>query len=133
MGKGKHVRSIKIDVVSITTSDSDMPRRKCTKTKAELEKEARDRVKAKNRTSHTRHSADVAKWATSKPCQTQAGGKPPHHQLTTKAPCKDAPKKPCRNYALVALCEICHFQKSMDLLIPLLPFQHLICEITQDF
>ena len=29
--------------------------------------------------------------------------------------------------------EIWYFQKSVDLLIPLLPFQRLICEIAQDF
>ena len=29
--------------------------------------------------------------------------------------------------------EIQRFQKSVDLLIPLLPFQRLICEIAQDF
>ena len=122
-GKGKHVKNIKIDVVSVTISDSDMPRRKCTKTKTELEKEARDRVKAKNRASQAGHSADAVTQATPKPCQTQAAGKPPHQQHATKAPHKDAPKKPHKNYALVALWEICHFQKSVDLLIPLLPFQ----------
>ena len=29
--------------------------------------------------------------------------------------------------------EICHYQKSVNLLIPLLPFQRLVREITQDF
>ena len=57
----------------------------------------------------------------------------PCQQLTTKAPRKDAPEKSHKNYALVALWEIHHFQKSMNLLIPLLPFQCLIHEITQDF
>ena len=37
------------------------------------------------------------------------------------------------NWALLALHKICHYQKSVDLLIPLLPFQRLIWEITQDF
>ena len=36
-------------------------------------------------------------------------------------------------YTLIAMREIHHFQKSVDLLIPLLPFQWLVCEITQDF
>ena len=39
----------------------------------------------------------------------------------------------CEHYALVALREIRRFQKSVDLLIPLLPFQRLIREIAQDF
>ena len=85
-----------------------MPRRKCTKTKAELEKEARNRVKAKTRAS----CADVVKQATPKAHQTQAAGKPPHQQLTTKAPCRNVPKKPCTHYALIAMWEICCFQKS---------------------
>ena len=132
-GKGKHVKNIKINAVSVTTSDSDMPRRKSTKTKAELEKEARDRVKAKNRASHARHSADVVKWATTKAHQTQAAGKRPHQQLATKAPHRNAPKKPYTHYALIAMWEIRHFQKSVNLLIPFLPFQCLVHEITQDF
>ena len=41
--------------------------------------------------------------------------------------------KPRRNYALLALREIRCFQKSVDLLIPLLLFQRLVHEITQDF
>ena len=41
--------------------------------------------------------------------------------------------KPHWNYVLITLREIQHFQKSMDLLMPLLPFQRLVCEIAQDF
>ena len=41
--------------------------------------------------------------------------------------------KPCHNYAILALREIRRFQKSVDLLIPLLPFQRLVCKIAQDF
>ena len=33
---------------------------------------------------------------------------------------------------MIALHEIRRFQKSADLLIPLLPFQRLVCEIAQD-
>ena len=33
----------------------------------------------------------------------------------------------------MALREIRHFQRSVDLLIPLLPFQRLVCGIAQDF
>ena len=45
-----------------------------------------------------------------------------------------APKKP-HGYrpGTVALCEICQFQKSMELLIRRLPFQRLVREIAQDF
>ena len=37
------------------------------------------------------------------------------------------------SYTLIAMWEIYRFQKSVDLLIPLLPFQWLMCEIVQDF
>ena len=33
----------------------------------------------------------------------------------------------------MALREICHFQKSVNLLIPLLSFGHLIWEVAQDY
>ena len=73
-----------------------------------------------------------------KPRQTSSEGKAPRKQLATKAAHKQGEgqgvkSKPCRNYALLALREIRHFQKSVDLLIPLLPFQRLVCEIAQDF
>ena len=73
-----------------------------------------------------------------KPHQTPSGGKAPQKQLATKAARKQGgghgvKPKPRRNYALLALREIRHFQKSVDLLIPLLPFQRLVCEIAQDF
>ena len=64
------------------------------------------------------------------------GGKQPCKQLATKAAWRAAPKKltkPHTHYAIIAMWEIHHFQKSVDLLIPLLPFQHLIREIAQDF
>ena len=41
--------------------------------------------------------------------------------------------KPHQNYAMIALHEIRRFQRSVDLLIPLLPFQRLVREIAQDF
>ena len=67
----------------------------------------------------------------------QSGGKAPWKQLVTKAARKQGswqkPKtKPHKNYALAALREIRHFQRSVDLLIPLLPFQRLVHEIAQD-
>ena len=42
-------------------------------------------------------------------------------------------KKPRHNWSLIALQEIHHFQKSVNLLIPLLPFERLIQEIAQNF
>ena len=44
-----------------------------------------------------------------------------------------ATPKPRKSYAIVVIREIRRFQKSVDLLIPLLPFQQLVREITQDF
>ena len=69
---------------------------------------------------------------------TIGGGKAPHKQLATKAgrtwgSGQGVKPKPCRNYALIALHEIRRFQRSVDLLIPLLPFQRLVREIVQDF
>ena len=66
-------------------------------------------------------------------------GKAPRNQLATKAACMSAPatggvKNP-HHYrpGTVTLHEICRYQKSMDLLIRKLPFQHLVHEIAQDF
>ena len=60
-------------------------------------------------------------------------GKTPRKQLATKVAKKNATPKPRKSYAIIALREIRRFQKSVDLLIPLLPFQWLVCEIVQDF
>ena len=67
-------------------------------------------------------------------------GKAPRKLLATKVAHKDGgggagvkTVKPHRNYAIIAMREICHYQKSIDLLTPLLLFQRLIREITQDF
>ena len=71
--------------------------------------------------------------------------KAPHQQLATKAACKGGggggnnssggPKirKPRINYAIIVMREIRRYQKSVDLLIPLLPFQRLVWEIAQNF
>eukprot|EP00804_Cyclotella_cryptica_P025387 CCRYP_016521-RA/>CCRYP_016521-RA protein AED:0.02 eAED:0.02 QI:0/-1/0/1/-1/0/1/0/133 len=65
------------------------------------------------------------------------GGKVPQKQLATKAARKSAPaaggcKKPhCYRPGTVALCEICKYQKSTELLIRKLPFQRFAREITQ--
>ncbi|XP_037676821.1 histone H3.3C-like [Choloepus didactylus] len=66
-------------------------------------------------------------------------GKAPRKQLAMKATCKSVPstggmKKP-HHYrpGTVALHEIRRYQKSTELLICKLPFQHLVREIAQDF
>ena len=74
------------------------------------------------------------------PAQTSADtirGKAPRKQLATKAARKQGSgqgvkTKPHRNYTMIALHEIRRYQRSVDLLIPLLPFQQLVCEIAQD-
>ena len=132
-GKGKGVKDIKVNKVSINNSDSEMARSKRTKTKVETEKENAIRDRAKPRASHAKQSSDPTKRILT-PCNTDPTvGKTPSKQLTTKAAHKAAPKKPCTHYAIIAMWVIHHFQKSVDLLIPLLPFQRLIREIVQNF
>ena len=63
-------------------------------------------MEAKNRAAQARCSADVAKKAIPKPHQTQTMDKPPHQQLATKAPWKQAPTKPRMHYALIVMWEI---------------------------
>ena len=81
----------------------------------------------------------AAKAAMPRNQKTKSDGKTPWKQLATKAAHKQGsgkgakPQKPRRNYAILTMQEIRHFQKSVDLLIPLLPFQRLIHEITQYF
>ncbi len=66
------------------------------------------------------------------------GGKAPHKKLVTMAARKSAPakigvKKPhCFLPGTVALCEICRYQKSVDLLIRKMPFQCLVHEISKE-
>ena len=127
-GKGKHVKHIKVNIDS-----AGMPRTKRIKTNAELEEEAKANINAKHKILHAKWAADAVKKAVPKPRWTLATGKKPHIQIATKTPCKEQPKKPRTSYALIAMWEICHFQKSVDLLIPLLPFQWLVHEIMQDF
>ena len=104
-GKGKDVKNIKLN--DNENSDSDMARTKRT-------------VIPKSR-------------------ETEPTGKAPRKLLATKAAYKEVVElgvktvKPHRNYAIIAMREIHHYQKSIDLLIPLLPFQRLIQKITQDF
>ena len=118
---GKGVKNIKLNVAG---SASGMAHTKTTLT-------------AKQRSAWASKAAQAAKRAIPKPRQTTSMGKAPRKQLATKATCKQGngqgvKTKPCQNYAMIALREIRHFQRSVDLLIPLLPFQRLVREIAQD-
>ena len=110
--KGKCVKNIKLNVAG---SASEMAHTKTT-------------LMAKQRSAWASKAAQAAKNAIPKPRQTTSTGKAPQKQLATKATCKQGSgqgvkTKPRQNYAMIALCEIRFFQKSVDLLIPLLPFQ----------
>ena len=75
---------------------------------------------------------------TKQTARKSTGGKAPRKQLAMRAARKSAPaaggaKKPHRyRPGTVALREIRRLQKSTDLLIRKLPFQHLVREIYQD-
>ena len=72
--------------------------------------------------------SDMAWLRVHKPLPGQA--KPPRKRGTAQSA---APKKPhWYRPGTVALCEICRFQKSTELLIRRLPFQRLVREIAQD-
>ena len=139
-GKGKGVKNIKINNFN---SDSEMARTKWTETVEERTKRLKLKNKNKDsanwRTLRAAKAVKAAKAALPKNHKTKSDGKAPRKQLTTKVAHKHGggkgakPQKPCTNYAIIAMREIRHFQKSVDLLIPLLPFQRLIHEITQDF
>ena len=91
---------------------------------------------AKQRLQQVGKATGAAKTALPKPRQSPSAGKAPQKPLATKAPRKQEAgqgvKKPHKNYAMAALREIRCFQRSVDLLIPLLPFQRLVREIAQD-
>ena len=73
------------------------------------------------------------KW---KSHSTKGDGKTPCKQLATNPAKKNASgaaSKPRKSYAILRCVKSEGFQKSIDLLIPLLPFQQLVHEITQDF
>ena len=124
-GKGKFGKKLKFPI----SSSSEMPRRKQTPTQKELV------------------NATQAKHLSGKgggtPQKTMQPGKGPHTPLSTKVPCKGGGvpvlatggiKKPRKHKpGVVALCEIRRFQKSIDLLIPLLSFSCVVREIAQDF
>uniref|UniRef100_A0A8C5K465 Histone H3.3-like n=1 Tax=Jaculus jaculus TaxID=51337 RepID=A0A8C5K465_JACJA len=68
---------------------------------------------------------------TKQTARKSTGGKAPRKQLATKAARKSAPST--GGPGTVALREIRRYQKSTELLIRKLPFQHLVREIAQDF
>ena len=83
-------------------------------------------------------AAKATKNAAPKSQKAKGTGKASRKQLATKATHKNAGgggnsgsggpkiKKPHVNYAIIAMREIRHYQKSVNLLIPLLPFQRLV-------
>ena len=119
--KGKGVKNIKLNVAG---SASEMAHTKITLT-------------AKQWSARASKAAQATKNAIPKPRQTTSTGKDPQKQLATKAAHNQrsgqgVKTKPHQNYTVITLHEIRHFQKSVDLLIPLLLFQRLVCEIAQD-
>ena len=111
-GKGKGVKNIKLNDSGFA---SEMACWKMTLT-------------AKQRVLRAGKAAGATKTALPKPHKTPSGGKAPRKQLATKATRKQGgglgvKPKPRWSYAMMALQENRRFQKSVDLLIPLLPFQ----------
>ena len=104
-----------------------------------LKNRNKDSASLKVKAKRASKAAKATKAAMPRNRKTKSDGKAPQNQLATKATHKQGsgkgakPQKPHRNYTLLALREIRHFQRSVDLLIPLLPFQRLVCEIAQDF
>ena len=129
-GKGKGTKHISIGS-NPTTLDSDMVQSKRMMTKEEWLK-----AKAKHAAKWAKKAAEDWKQVIKhkqKLRSMKGDGKAPQKQLATKAAKKNATPKLRKSYAIIALREIRRFQKRVDLLIPLLPFQWLVCEITQDF
>ena len=111
-GRGKGVKSVKMNIMN---SDAGMAWTKKTLT-------------VKQRVARAGRAAKATKADLPKPHQTPSGGKAPQKQLATKVAHKQgggqgARPKPHRSYTMIALHEIQCFQRSVDLLIPLLPFQ----------
>ena len=145
-GKGKGVKDIKLNN---NNSDSEITQTKRTETaeerKERLKKEKKNRNRANHRADKVAKATKATKNAVPKTQKTKETGKAPHQLLNTKAAHKGGggggngssggPKtrKPSINYAIIAMREICRYQKSVDLLIPLLPFQRLVWEIAQNF
>ena len=144
--KGKGVKDIKLND---DNSDSEMAQMKRTETvdekKKRLKEEKGKRVKAKRKVDKAAKAAKATKNAALKSQKTKGTSKAPHKQLAMKVAHKNVGrggnsgsggpkiKKTHVNYAIIVMREICHYQKSVNLLIPLLPFQRLVQEIAQDF
>ena len=129
-GKSRGMKYISIGS-NPTTLDSDMAR-----SKRMMTKEERLKAKAKDAAKQAKKAAEDWKQVINrkrKPRSMKGDGKTLRKQLASKAAKKNATPKLRKSYAIVALHEIRRFQKSVDLLIPLLPFQRLVREITQDF
>ena len=118
--------------ISIPSEFTDMACTKQTLTKAELEtikaRNKRDETQAKRMADEATKQAKVSIPSSSKTRKTDPNaGKASRKTLQTKLARKSTggqkPTKPRRNWEMQALHEIRHFQKSVDLLIPLLPFQ----------
>ena len=124
-GKGRFGKKLTFPI----SSSLEMPRKKRTPTQKELVNAAR--------------AKRLSGKGGGTPQKTKEPGKGPRTPLPTKAPRKGggAPvpatgrnKKPQRHKLdVVALHEIHRFQKSVDLLIPLLSFSHVVGELAQDF
>ena len=124
-GQGKFGKKLKFPI----SSSSAMPKHKHTATQKELVKPARARKLAGMNTG-------------AKPQKTMEFTKSKHVPQAAYAPHKGGGgtpptggiKKPKKHKpGVIALREICRFQKSVDLLIPLLSFDHVIHEVAQDF
>ena len=118
-GKGKGTKFITIGS-DPTTLDSDMA-----KSKRTLMKEEQLKAKAKWAKKAAEDWKRVIKCK-QKSCATKGDGKTPHKQLAAKSAKRNASgttSKPRKSYAIIARHEIRRFQKSVNLLIPLLPFQ----------
>ena len=129
-GKGKGMKYINIGS-NPTTFDSDMARFRRMLTKEEWLK-----VKAKWAKKATEDWKQVIKQKR-KPHSTKGDGKTSHKQLVAKSAKmttsgSGSMPKPRKSSAVIVFCEIRKFQKSVNLLITLLPFQRLVHEITQD-
>ena len=135
-GKEKGVKDIKLNN---DNSDSEIAQMKRTETAEErkdrLKKEKKSRNRANRRADKVAKATKAAKNAAPKTRKTKETGKAPHQQLATKAAHKGGGgsgnsssgrpkiKKPRINYAIIVMREIHCYQKSVDLLIPLLPFK----------
>ena len=134
-GKGSGSKGSKLK--QVIPSKPGMARTKLMPTQADMERQARAETRAR------RLAEELAKQSKDaethpKMRKTNQDGKVQRKQLKAKAPHKSGQaggkkKKPRRDWEMHALREIRRFQKSVDLLIPLLSFQHVVREVAQDF